>query len=310
RIGSLYGVPVIEGEKEEEYRRRLKITILELLEGTGTNESVRRVVKATVGIDPEIVENPPRLISGRERLLKNRETWREVNNSINKETPTIIIRASGGDVISPTVLNMSTGEYMTFKGTIFDGDQLVVYPDGKAKLAGMDVSEFIKTLRGRMPTLPRKESIWRYSDITGQFDMSRFDECVLAASDSPVAIVQLKYYSHLPATFMVKLPWDFKQKVIDVEKDPRQHVQPLLEKIKAAGVQVIVNFGNEFQEKVYIKDELSVGTYIPIVEENQLGDSLSWDVVKRLEENALPREEFYACGVFNLTKFDSMNTFA
>ena len=58
-IAALFLLRRAPEETDDAFRRRISLTLREILAGSGTIDSLRKIIIATLGIEPEITENPP-----------------------------------------------------------------------------------------------------------------------------------------------------------------------------------------------------------------------------------------------------------
>ncbi|MBS7654097.1 MAG: hypothetical protein QXU95_01045 [Candidatus Bathyarchaeia archaeon] len=239
RLGAIFNLKRRVGEEDSEYRSRLKRAIMDF-KGGGTVSAILSSVKMTLGLPEnyqlELVENPPITL---ERTLEVRtgDTWFMSSNSVLDAVPSITITTETADmtIINPTILNIDTGEKISFNGEIRAGEKLKM-GDGRATLNGIDVTERL-TVTG-FPRLLRKGSAWKYSEqveeTIGRFDTSSFDESVFAVG-IPTAKIIFNWVAYQPATFEIKIPKD----VISVKRD-LSILEEVVYAVKASGVKAII----------------------------------------------------------------------
>ncbi len=237
KIGVLFGIERLQAETFVKYKTRLYSTIQDLLVGMGTVESVRKLVRAAVGIDPEIIENPPRRASSPLRLLKPGDKWKVLCDSVIDAKPTIYLRGVA-TTRNPTLTNLTTQETVRYKGLLRKGAVLTIFPDGEAALAGIDVTDKIQVSSERALRLPKAASEWLYTDGSALLGYAKFDEAALA--DEGVYMVELKmeWTERRPAAFTVRLPRDNRDEGIKLE------VERAVECVRTAGVVAEVEFGD------------------------------------------------------------------
>ncbi len=321
RIGALFGVDRLTGETLIDYRTRLFSTVQELLKGVGTVESIRALVTATMGFEPEIIENPKKPLTGGQRLLKAGDKWIEECKSVIEPLPTITIHTIT-TVRNPTIANLKNDESITYNGLLRSGAFLVIYPEGRASLAGIDVSDRIESSHNKVPGVSRPRSEWVYQDQNAFFDSSTFGAATLAGAEKYSVIVELHWDESKPASFIVKLPlYSNKYRpteeiseadlvaTIGYEQELRQEVRNLVEKVKTAGVEAQINFWDDFSEINRIKDEIhpqfnNTSRDAHIVEEDFTLESTS-----AIDEKHEIRDELIIAGTFDITTFDSENRF-
>jgi hypothetical protein len=244
RLGKLIGVQPNFDESSDEFRTRLRVTIDELMVGMGTVDSLNKLIETTIGVTPEIIENPRTLEISDEKIVSSGEGWFVHNRSMAVTNPTIYVSGIN-DTLNPSIINVTTQESVTFHGVLKKGDYLVIHSDCKSVLSGEDVSNKITSTTGRTPTLPIGISEWRYIDASGSFDYSKFDNATFCSEKTGI---QLRWEKSEPATFVVKLPI----------KKMKQDIRELIDNVKPAGVIAKVNYWDKFHEvqsvqKDYIK---------------------------------------------------------
>ena len=321
RMGILFGVPRLPGERKESYRQRFSLTIRELLTGAGTVESIRNIVEATMGSPPEILENPPEIVLGPVRELGVDGTWREFNNSIREDHPLITVHPLS-PVRDPAITNITTQETILYRGLLRKGSSLRLMPDGTASLAGIDVSKRIEYYisdelqsEKRTPRIPRSYSDWKYLDASAFFDFAHFAENVFAANEEHRIAIQMKWMRYQPATFDVRIPIRSKLgeagDLVGYEKRLRQEVRHLVDHVKSAGVMANVNFFDNFVEKNRVRD-LGMQPVLTMQcrEDSRQKEELKVRAETVYRERQGSKDEMHSCGVFNMTEFDSQNTWA
>ena len=318
KMGLLFGIPRLPGERKAPYRQRFYLTVKELLTGAGTIDSISKIVEATIGSPPEIEENPAELIEGPVRELSSDGTWSEYNNSVKEDRPVITIHPLAR-VRDPTITNITTQESITYRGLLRKGSVLRILPDGTASLAGIDVSSRLEYYvadevqpKVLPPRVPKMHSQWKYTDGTAFFDYAHFSESVFAADIKNSVAVQLRWIRYIPATFNVRMALYSKggrsAESIGYAKHLRQEVRHLVDHVKSAGVRANINFYDNFTEKNTLGDhgvEPAIG--IHHTEQETLGEELEMNVVIEFCERQTLDDRFYSCGVFDITEFDSAN---
>ncbi|MEM2029507.1 MAG: hypothetical protein QXS05_09040, partial [Candidatus Bathyarchaeia archaeon] len=165
RLGAIFNLKRRVGEEDSEYRSRLKRAIMDF-KGGGTVSAILSSVKMTLGLPDdypiELVENPPITV---EKTLEVRtgDTWFMSSNSVLDAVPSITITTETTNmvIINPTILNVDTGEKISFSGEIKAGEELKI-EGGKATLNDVDVTERLTVTS--FPRLLRKGSTWKYSE--------------------------------------------------------------------------------------------------------------------------------------------------
>ena len=321
RIGSLFGVDRLTEEKIRDYKLRLYSTIQELLKGVGTVDSIRALVTATMGFEPEIIENPRTPVTGGQRLLKAGDKWIEESASVTESQPTITIH-SITTVRNPTIVNIQTGESIKYNGLLRSGAFLLIRPDGTASLAGIDVTEKIEMPSNKVPGVSRPLSEWVYLDQNAFLDSSKFGEATLAGEEKYSVIVELRWEEAKPTSFIVKLPlYSNKYRPteelsdheltssIGYEQELRQEVRNLVEKVKTAGVEAQINFWDDFVEKNSITDEMFPQFNNFATDGHALSEDLIIEADTTLDEMHEVKDKLIVAGAFDITTFDSANRF-
>jgi hypothetical protein len=321
RMGSLFGVDRLSGEELRDYKQRLYSTIQELLKGVGTVESIRALVTATMGFEPDIIENPKKPITGGQRLLKAGDKWVEECKSVMEPIPTITIH-SITTVRDPTIANLKTGENIKYNGLLRSGAFLMIRPDGTASLAGIDVSDRIESSSDKVPGITRPLSEWVYQDQNAFMDSSKFGAATLAGAEKYSVIIELLWDEAKPASFIVKLPLysnkyrpteELSEKEltasIGYEQELRQEVRNLVEKVKTAGVEAQINFWDDFIEKNSIKDEIHPQFNNFAQDAHELTEELMFEADATIPELHEIKDKLIVAGAFDVTTFDSANRF-
>lgn len=239
KIGVLVGSTRIPGEKDKHFRARLKRAVNEY-KGGGTVSAILEAVKALIGAkseeDVEIAENP-RVKASAEFTVIAGDTWTLGSNSIVDEQPSLSLTVEEkGKVSNPQIVNMDTGESMTFKGKLKSGEQLVIKKN-KASIDGRDVTANISP--NKTPLLLRKGSTWQYSEALleriGVFDTAKFDEHTFAVG-VPTVRIRFDWMKNQPATFIVQI----KSKALRESGLTESYVEKAVNSMKAAGVEAII----------------------------------------------------------------------
>lgn len=243
RFGSIFNMTrreflvngTITKEPDQEYRNRLKMAITSYM-GGGTVPAIRMMVRIALGlpIDYPIVinENPPKIRKWSKEVKAGNE-WQMKSYTIQESVPDITLTVVSPDVIisNPTIMNMTTEEAITFRGTLKTGDILQI-KKGQAFLNNKDLSNNLSS--PRVPTLPRQRSKWKYTEDIGAnigvFDYTQFDTSVFAVDI--LSSITMVWIARQPASFDVLIPREMLQKAGITE----QYLQELVDLIKAAGV--------------------------------------------------------------------------
>lgn len=321
RIGSLFGVERLTGEEQRDYKQRLYSTVQELLKGVGTVESIRALVTATMGFEPVIIENPATPITGGPRLLKAGDKWVEECKSVHEPTPTITIH-SITTVRNPTIANLKTGESISYNGLLRSGAFLLIHPDGRASLAGIDVTDRIVKSHNVVPPITRPHSEWVYQDLNAFLDSSKFGEATLSGAERYSVVIELRWEEAKPASFIVRLPLYSNKyrpteelsdrelsESVGYEQELRQEVRKLVEKVKTAGVEAQINFWDDFIEKITINDEVHPQFNNISEDAHTLKEELIIEGEATLHEVHEIKDKLDLAGAFDITSFDSGNRF-
>jgi len=238
KLGVLVGSKRIPEEDDGHFRARLKRAVNEY-KGGGTVSAILDVIRALVGAkseDVEIVENPPAKASAEFEVITG-DTWALGSNSIADEQPSLTLTVEErGQVSNPEIMNMDTGQSITFKGKIKSGEQLVIKKN-KALLDEEDVSDSVSPQTP--PLLLRKGSTWKYSESLleriGVFDTAKFDEHTFAVG-VPTVKIRFDWTRSQPATFLVQI----RSKALRESGITEEYVEKAVNSIKAAGVNAII----------------------------------------------------------------------
>jgi len=239
KLGALLGLSRLSGEDDLQYRARLKRAVNEY-QGGGTISTILDVVKASIIAqseeDVKIVENPPASAFA-EFTVRAGDTWTLGSNSITDAQPsiTLTVEETGG-VSKPQIMNLDTGESITFKGRLRSGQKLVIKKK-KASIDGKDVSKRIYPQK--IPRLLRRGSTWKYSEslekLVGVFDTAKFDEHTFAMR-VPSVRISFDWTRLQPATFEVRI----KSKALRDSGFSKPYLEKVVNSMKAAGVNALI----------------------------------------------------------------------
>jgi hypothetical protein len=232
-MGSIFNLKRMEGEDDERYRGRIVRAIVDFT-GGGTLYALSSMLKNMVGEEVQIVENPPTEAAYEVNVMSG-DTWTLGSDSVEeKVTPTIEIEASDR-IENPSISNLDFNTYVNIKGVFEKGDKIVIEKD-KCYVNNVEVSG---KLESKTVFLHRRASTWKYSELIrekiGVFDSSYFDESIFAVS-TPKAKVKFKWTRFQPATIAVKI----RREALNRSNYTKEYVKEVLDSIKAAGVNVIV----------------------------------------------------------------------
>lgn len=239
-------------------------------------------------------------------------------------------------LLDPRLVNLTTGGHVGYHGTLATGDELAFFADGNALKNSIAV-----TVDGAVPTLPPGRSEWRFEAQIGldegRFDHTLFDfatfkeqrvdpvgvfdsaaspfDLAVFASARPAIDLEMTLLRLTPATFMVRIPWDIPGYTDSFDElgDPARHqIQYIVDKVKAAGVSAVIAYDKTFAEEHRLDAALTVRR--PFAEEHDLQAadfdlrSTQYPYPGGLEHDL--EDHLVTSGAFDLTGFDSLNTFA
>ncbi len=240
KLGAFLGLSRLAGENDLSYRARLKRAVTEY-EGGGTVstilEAVQALIRAQSEEDVKIIENPPTSAFA-DFTVRAGDTWTLGSNSIADAQPslTLTVEETGG-VSKPQIMNVDTGESITYKGKLKSGQKLVI----KKKKASIDEEDVSKRIvPQKIPQLLRRGSTWRYSEslekLVGVFDTAKFDEHMFAVK-VPAVKIRFDWMRLQPATFEVRV----KSKALRGSGYSVPYLEKVVNSMKAAGVNAIIN---------------------------------------------------------------------
>ena len=169
-----------------------------------------------------------------------------------------LVFASDGRVYLDGAEVTDRGYY--FRGALFDhtayNSTALKDPFCSAKPAGSldrnyprhEIAPLEKLL---VPILRLGESVWRFSVEAGAFDASGFDEAVFDTGGAPaqpvMGKVQLRWREHEPFSVALLIPADLKSLEVSMleGQDLRKLVRAGLERFRAAGIKLTVDYFNE-----------------------------------------------------------------
>ncbi|MEM1167571.1 MAG: hypothetical protein AAGJ08_00375 [Cyanobacteria bacterium P01_H01_bin.35] len=116
-----------------------------------------------------------------------------------------------------------------------------------------------------------------------------------------------------PGIFHAIVPWHIKgftDKFAEVEDHPRSQISAIVNRVKAAGVKVVISYQQEFEETHEISDRLIIqGERIWNEQQPQLESNLKFNSEQSLTEVQEMSDSITFSGVFDFTEFDSHNRF-
>jgi hypothetical protein len=239
QMGAVFRMKRKPQESDRDFRIRIKMAILSY-KGGGTLNAVRMMVRIILGLPVdapvEIVENPQRRLKQSWSVRANQE-WTVNPRSIEETVPDVSLKVETQNVAiaSPQIVNLTTGESISFRGKLTTGDLLQI-TGGRSLLNGQDKSRNIS--RPGFPPLPRRRSQWKYSEEVGAsigvFDRAFFDQSFFAVDI--LSTVTFEWAARQPATFEVKVPREQLQKAgVSAEG-----LEEMIGLIKGAGVKARV----------------------------------------------------------------------
>ena len=313
-------------ESDEIYRQRIRGLIGILKSGASTKQGIIDIVAANLGIvvddkNPDEAEkakaitarNQIRILEflpqpqtttrtvqpSREFLLENPnlvETRTEIRLRIITNNPS----NSSLTLTNPRIVNLTTGEFAKYKGIVRNGDLLSFFPDETASLNGIPIK-----FEGTTPLLLPGESRWSFETETQQ--------------TSAFTIEIISTVSKLnPGSFVVQIPWDiegFTDNINQFGDRPREQLKYIVDKVKAAGVFAAIAYEKSFKEEHELEDRFhGIIKQQPFVEEHDLEEGkFSIGGIHTPYTGGVAHEmsdALITSGVFDYTRFDSLNTFA
>ena len=240
KLAAIFSLKRRVGEDDRSFRRRIKRAIIDF-KGGGTKSTIISSIKTFLELPEEypleLIENPEQEMV-KSFVVRTGTTWEMSSLSIMDAEPEITIRvlSEGLEARNPQLINLDTGESITFKGILKKGDELKLSNKG-FKLNGLDVSS--KVSPKKIPTLTRRKTRWRYVEsiekTMGVFNQSKFNESIFAVG-IPEVEVTFKWVSRLPAAFKVLIP----REALEAKGVSKGDVEEIINLVKAVGVKSIV----------------------------------------------------------------------
>lgn len=322
------------------YRARIRGLIEVLKGGASTKEGIITIVAANLGVvgDDEAAAAARRTIRIVEFLPKSfpvdfgelalSETILVENPNVVAVNPEIRILALADlpvPLFNPRLVNPETGQFGQYRGTISAGDALSFFPDSTAMLNGVLVP-----LEGETPLLPPGSSRWRFEAIPGlskgRFDRDRFNFATLEKDrleplgEFTEKVIQLGMTlpKLTPGAFTVRIPWDipgYTDKFDEFGDHPRNQINFIVNKVKAAGVFSEIAYEKLFNEVHDSTDSLAMSGERQALTEDHGLEVRNFDIgsTQTPYPGGLEHEladTLIVRGVFDMTTFDSLNTFA
>lgn len=286
-------------EGDEAFRHRILLTLREILAGSGTIESLKKIIMATLGIEPEIIENPPmrryaefKVGTGGDFTIRNRGLG--TGRVVALIRPMINIK----DI---KITCVTSGSSVRFDHQLRQGDMLLLLPEGRAILNGEDVTQHMDPKA--TPVMPRGESLWRYSDNQGRFNYSQFDESVFAGSRGNVVEVGINWEERTPATVKISLPLEItRQDQVYLQREMRN----LANKVRTAGVAQLINFYDVLTESnpPQLEQEPTIRAVKDFVEAHISSESFTTSITMEVREEHIMSDELNLGGRFNEARFN------
>lgn len=329
------------------YRDRLLQLIQVLRRGASTRRGIVDVVAANLGLvgdDPEarrarelieVREYDPRQVTFFSGTVP---FWGEVvvhnTNQLatDAEFRLTMRPAPYAELANVRLTETASGAWVEWPGTLRAGDRLSLTRSA-VLLNGIAPSE---ALARPVPPLPPGSSTWRFeADVVvpgvppaaaaarpvGRFyDETRdvgasaiFDRAVLAPEEPAVGLEVVSQEYH-PGTFTVRIPWEipgFTDR-FDAADHPRNQILGLVQRVKAAGVQAHVAYWQGFAEDHAVHEALGLRVGGALLNEtHDLADSpLRATSRQSGREDQDAEDSLVLSGVFDVTRFDTLNSFA
>ncbi len=335
------------------YRARIKGLIRVLMRGASTLDGITAIVAANLGIvevesatDYEralvrearskirIVEFSPDASAGTNYSVTLYQPFTVINPNPTPTTPQIRINLRPNLpvlLVDLRVVNVTSGEAVTYPGVLDKSDVLALFADGSALLNGVATG-----IVGSVPAVPPGTSTWQLEALlqptpqslplpVGRFGEGTFDP---PASDQfdmpawmfsgPAADVNVSLTRLTPGFFTVYIPWDipgFTDKFDEFGDHPRNQIGYIVNKVKAAGVGTAIVYEKAFVEPHDMADHLNMhGEHQAFTEDLEM-DEFNFDIgsIQSPYPGGIDQEladQFIASGVFDFTRFNSLNTFA
>ena len=238
-------------------------------------------------------------------------------------------------LVKPAVINLRTGEFARFEGTIQQGEELSFLTDGTAMLNGLPVPITGTTppllpgvnpmqIQGAygMPAGRFDEDRYDFARydlaqiaLPGQFDATNFDEAVFS-DGSPVVDVTVSMLRYTPGTFMVRIPWDiegYTEQLDNSPDKPREKIGFIVNRVKAAGTFAAITYEKYFGELQEHNDALTIQDHMPVENQDMEELNFSASTIAQPYPGGLEHEmkdSLSLEGRFDYTTFDSLNTYA
>ncbi|MGB8698134.1 MAG: hypothetical protein WCD18_01850 [Thermosynechococcaceae cyanobacterium] len=240
---------------------------------------------------------------------------------------------------NPRLVNLTTGQSVQYAGPVQANDVLSFFANNTALLNGVVVP-----IVGATPALPPGSSVWRLEAALGlakaQFDIALFDFSLFeqarlnsfAVFDTPGSVFDQAIFPFplpfaelgmtlpklTPASFKVDIPWDIPGFTEDLDKfsdRPREQIKFIVDKVKAAGVFAVIAYEKKFSETHALADSLTGSAQRQPLEESHELEEANFDLgsIQTPYPGGLTHDlsdTLTLSGAFDLTRFNSLNTFA
>lgn len=266
-----------------------------------------------------------------------------VPNTNQFETPAefrIRMRPAAYAELTNVRLTLDGGASVEWPGRLRAGD-LLSLEGSTVRLNGVVSAE---GLARAVPPLPLGPSRWRFdAEVVvpgvppaaarawpvGHFDQTSdtagiFDKAVLAPEEPAVELEVLSLEYH-PGTFTVVIPWNipgFTDR-FDAADHPRNQILGLVQRVKAAGVEGRVSYRQGFTEDHSVDTALRLRVGTPdgpvpasdepgrlLVQDQELDGDFAISSRQSGREDQDAEDSLVLSGVLDITRFDSLNTFA
>lgn len=348
-LESLGGTSQLRQADDALYRKRIKGLIQVLMRGASTLDGIKTIVAANLGILEDashsaadvqkardtirIVEFSPDATAGANHSLALYEPFTINNPNPEPVIPQLRLTLRPDLPLTLAGLRVAqtpSGAAAAFDGELGPGDVLELFADGSALLNGVTA-----IIGSPIPPAPSGLSNWQVEALVvegprrlpaGRFDVSLFDASPPAQPDpavwmpsGPALDLRVSLTQLTPGIFTVVIPWDipgFTAGFDNLPDDPRRQIGYIVNKVKAAGVRAAIVYEKTFLPEIHeISDQLSgAGVRQPFAEDQELAEA-AFDIgsVQTPYPGGVDQgleDHFTASGVFDLTAFDSLNTFA
>jgi len=238
KLASIFMLKRRPGEADSTFRRRIKRAILDY-KGGGTVSTILSTVRTLLDLPEDypikLEENPVHVFK-EEFEVRTGDSWVMSSKGIEDSIPKIELKVLGPRVVNPTILNLTTGESIGFKGVLKEND-ILEFSDGKVYLNDLDVTD--KLVGCKDFVLYRKKCEIRYYEELEKeiavFDQALFNKSVFAIGISKVKLT-FTWEAKLPAAFKLCLP----KEIVERRGLSLDEIYEIVNFVKAAGVRAII----------------------------------------------------------------------